>query len=741
MRILFLTDRFAAGGAETHIVTLALALSERGHTVEVAAEEGGNAGLLHTWGIPFYRLPLSGKSPLSLFSAYKGLCRLLKGGSYDLVHAHARLPAVLATPLCRACGIPLVVTAHWVFCAEGWRGAMSRWGDHTLAVSEDICRYLIKNYRIPPESITKTKNGIDTDLFSPPEKKRGELTLLHVSRLDRGRARCAELLLSLAEQTALHERLDQLLIVGGGELEPALRERADEVNRRIGRPFIKMTGAVEDVLPYYREAAIFVGVSRAALEAMACGLPVVLAGDEGFLPLNGEGDLLLAEESNFCCRGLGTPSEDRLMSALSPLLEDASLRTAMGSLCRCYVCAHHSKDDMAADAEIAYRLAQAAVAGRNAGRSKRRSPQSKPSLLLCGYYGFRNLGDDAVLARLLLLLRPHFSVTVLSKQPHATHAEFSVDAISRDDLLAVQRACRRTDVFLLGGGNLLQNETSNRSLYYYTHLLRLAKRMGCRTCLLGGIGRLDARGEATVGRVLPFLDGALLRTPRDIERLDGLAQGIAIPHTLLPDGGLWVYEKESHAKEEALSKKKEASIVIALREGDREEALFFDLCRALSEKRGDLSLIGLSMQGERDRAAFRSFADLPRFSLRTPSSYREAAACVAAADVLLSTRLHAVIFAAAAGVPSFVPEDGGKLSDFADFVSRQASRLPRTPPAPSYPLISCFSWGSPPSAEDIDMRLASPPSEEWQSALADALREAGTEDLSAFLLEKLLGGR
>ena len=219
MRILFLTDRFAAGGAETHIADLASTLQARGYTVEVAAEDGGNMGLLCARGIPFHLLPLSGKTPLSLFSAYRQLSRLLESGRYDLVHAHARLPATLATPLCRQYGIPLVVTAHWVFRADGWRGRMSLWGDHTLAVSEDICRYLSKNYGIPRERITKTKNGIDLSRFSPAERNAGALTLLHVSRLDRGRARCAQLLISLAEERLLRGRLDQLLIVGGGELE------------------------------------------------------------------------------------------------------------------------------------------------------------------------------------------------------------------------------------------------------------------------------------------------------------------------------------------------------------------------------------------------------------------------------------------------------------------------------------------------------------------------------------------
>ena len=736
MRILLLTDRFAAGGAETHIADLASALSSLGHAVEVAAEDGGNVGLLRTRGIPFHRLPLAKRSPFSLMAARRGLLRLLQKEKYDLIHAHARLPAALAAPLCRACGTPLTVTAHWVFRADGWRRRMSRWGDHTLAVSEDICRYLSKNYGIPRERITKTKNGIDLSRFLPVEKGTKELTVLHVSRLDRGRARCAELLLSLSEEGALPRAADSLIIVGGGELEDALRRRAEAINHRLRRPFVNMTGAVEDVLPYYRRADVFVGVSRAALEAMACGLPVVLLGDEGSLPCRNDADLALAEESNFCCRGGAPATEEGLRAALFPLLSDAAGRREFGEVCRRYVCKHHTRESMAEDALIAYALA--ARAARERRSKKREATTKKPSLLLCGYYGFSNLGDDAVLANLLSLLSPHFAVTVLSAHPHDTARQFGVRSISRTNLIAVRNAARRADLFLLGGGNLLQNETSNRSLYYYTHLLRLAKRMGCRTCLLGGIGRLNAWGEAAVRRALPCLDGALLRTPRDIERLDGLTDGKAVPHALLPDGGLWVYEGEDGGIKKDPLPKEGGCILISLREGDKEEALFFDLCRALSEKRGDLSLIGLSMQGERDRAAFRRFADLPHFSLRTPSSYREAAACVAAADVLLSTRLHPVVFAAAAGVPAFVPEDSGKLADFADFVARQAALLPRPLPAPPYPTVTCFSPTSPPSADDIEKCLQAPPAKEWTAALASALHCAGGEKLVTFLLEKIL---
>ena len=73
-----------------------------------------------------------------------------------------------------------------------------------------------------------------------------------------------------------------------------------------------MTGGRTDINELVAVADVFVGVSRAALEAMAAEKPVIVAGNEGYIGLFGEDKLELAQENNFCCRGCELSNENLL---------------------------------------------------------------------------------------------------------------------------------------------------------------------------------------------------------------------------------------------------------------------------------------------------------------------------------------------------------------------------------------------------------------------------------------------
>ena len=81
---------------------------------------------------------------------------------------------------------------------------LSDWGEFTFAVSEDLRGYLTENYRLPPERIALTVNGIDTKRFSPRESNlvlrkalqiENRALVLHISRLERHLSRCVRALM------------------------------------------------------------------------------------------------------------------------------------------------------------------------------------------------------------------------------------------------------------------------------------------------------------------------------------------------------------------------------------------------------------------------------------------------------------------------------------------------------------------------------------------------------------------
>ena len=139
-------------------------------------------------------------------------------------------------------------------------------------------------------------------------------------------------------------------------------------------------------------------------------------------------------------------------------------------------------------------------------------------VLLSGYYGFGNLGDDALLDVIVRRLRerfPQLQLEVLSATPQATAKAYGIDSVSRWQWRSVREAIGRADVVLSGGGGLLQNATSLRSLFYYAAILRDAIRAKRKTMVFAqSIGPLDAIGRFVVRRSCRGLRRATVRDER-----------------------------------------------------------------------------------------------------------------------------------------------------------------------------------------------------------------------------------
>ena len=166
MRVLMATMQLDIGGAETHIVELSKALARRGIEVLVASNGGAYEPELAEAGIRHIKVPFHSKNPLCLRRAYRMLKQIIFENHIDVVHAHARIPAFLCGLLHSRYHFRFVTTAHWVFTTRFPYNLLTRWGDRSLAVSDDIKAYLTDNYGIVPDHIRVTINGIDLEKFS-----------------------------------------------------------------------------------------------------------------------------------------------------------------------------------------------------------------------------------------------------------------------------------------------------------------------------------------------------------------------------------------------------------------------------------------------------------------------------------------------------------------------------------------------------------------------------------------------
>ena len=646
------------GGAETHVVELSKELHRRGWEVAVVSNGGVYERELTEAGIRCYHAPLHKRNAFLMARSLGILRRVIREEQPDVVHAHARIPAFLCGILQKQMGFPFVTSAHWVFYVNSILKRVADWGERTVAVSDDIKQYLIDNYGVPAEHISVTINGIDTEKFSPDVSGERVLrefgldanrpVISYVSRMDESRALVARQLVAIAPR--LREAIPgvQLLIVGGGDVFDEIKAQADAANAAAGENYVVMTGARTDINEIVAAGNLFVGVSRAALEAMAAEKPVIVAGNEGYIGLFGEDKLALAQSNNFCCRGCAMSNEELLYNDIINALCKLSggERAALGRYGRQVIQEYYSVTRMARDAEAAYREVLA----------------EHTRVVLSGYYGFRNLGDDAI----LLALRDRLAETVpgatllaLSKHPAETREKCGVEAANRFDPFAVRRAIKGASCYVSGGGSLLQDHTSTRSLLYYAALIRMAKYYGKPIMFYAnGIGPVEtARDRERVRAVAEMAD---VITLRDTESLDALREmGVkneniritADPVYTMP-GGDCARGAERLKTLGIPTERPVIGVSVRFAAGmETNVAEFAKFCDAVSET---ATVVFLDMQQGADTAAsaaVRAKMTAQAYEVSTPYDPTAMADMLACMDAVVSTRLHSMIFAACSGVP------------------------------------------------------------------------------------------
>lgn len=321
-RIMLSLMQLDIGGAETHVVELAKELKRRGAEVIVTSNGGAYETELSENGIKHYKVPLQNKNPLNVIKAFKLLKNIITEEKIDIVHSHARIPSFILGKLHKKMGFPFVTTAHWVFSTKYGLKYITDWGQQTVAVSEDIKVYLMDNYNIPAENIVVTINGIDLEKFSPDIDKEpvysefgvceDNFVITYVSRMDEDRSFAAKELIKQASELKNTIPNLKILIVGGGNDYQNVKALAEEANKKCGNETVILTGARTDINMLVAPADVFVGVSRAALEAMAAEKAVVIAGNEGYIGLFDESKLSEGIRTNFCCRGCEATTGEQL---------------------------------------------------------------------------------------------------------------------------------------------------------------------------------------------------------------------------------------------------------------------------------------------------------------------------------------------------------------------------------------------------------------------------------------------
>jgi len=267
-----------------------------------------------------------------------------------------------------------------------------------------------------------------------------------------------------------------------------------------------------------------------------------------------------------------------------------------------------------------------------------------PRIVLSGYYGFGNLGDEALLAVIIAQLRARFAgctIDVLSATPDETARTYGVEATPRMDLGAVRRAIEKADIVLSGGGGLLQNVTSLKSLLYYAGVIRTAIRAKKATMIFAqSIGPLDFWGKSVVRE---FCRGVSLATADPVF----LFEPGAAPLDLAAEG---------------LGPSDAPLVVVSVRRwsgGDATASAIANAVDHLGERYG-ARVAFLPLGGAADAEASTVVIRRCRTSPVLLPDYplAQAAQVIGQAQLVIGMRLHALVIAARLGVPFLaVPYD------------------------------------------------------------------------------------
>lgn len=669
MNILMLSMSMGAGGAETHVLTLARALVRAGHSVTVASAGGMLTAGLAEGGVAHVTLPLASRSPVALARAVGGIIRLCRRESFDVIHAHGRIPALTAHAARRLSPRvpPCAVTVHGVYSPHAPGARLSKWGERTMAVSEDIADYTAATYGIDRGRIAVIPNGVDI-----PEKaadvRRAGLDIVTSGRLD-GDSSAAALMLTEVFPAVCREFESErptLTIIGGGTLEREIRARAERVNREVGRAAVVCTGAVPDAAAEAAKHGIFAGSSRAAIEAMAAGMPVLLCGNAGVRGILTGENFPAAAADNLTCRR--APRTDDPTAALLDGIRrlarmSADERAALGEFCRRTAREHYDIDRTAAKT--------AAVLSDTVR-------EARPGILICGYYGAGNAGDDASLAAVAGRLAAHDPAARLTATVRGRRGGIPAGVRTVRTLREIKKELKKSRLLVFGGGSLLQDATSLRSLIFYAWVLRTAERTGCPSVIWGGVGPLTTRTARRIAaRAVRRTDAVYARDSAAAAEFLSLGARRVIP----------ARDPAADTKPEDIPPELEKSLprgryiaffprsIAALRRpggkgtGKKaDDALFSALTGAAQRLADGLGAVPVfAAMSPEDNAVCRRIADatggraIPAGTL-TPGGLVTLAA---GADAVIAVRLHAAIFACSADVPTVIVDHDPKTAGFA----------------------------------------------------------------------------
>ena len=665
MKVIHLISGGDSGGAKTHVLSLLQTLNQTITAQLVCFRDGPFAEEARSRGIP---TEIMGGNNIPRLQ--RQLKAYIRAGGYQLIHCHGSRANMVGALLRRSTGLPVVSTIHSDYRLDYMGRPLSRltfgtinaWAlrhlDYRIGVSDAMVDLLISR-GFPPDRFYAIYNGID---FTPPPAQGERLPYLRSLGVDADEdsvvvgiaARLnpvkdmATLVRGYAAACRTCPRL-RLVIAGEGPEREKLGALAQELGVNV-----TFAGWISGGMDQFYSA-----LDINALTSLSETFPYALTEGARFRlatvasAVGGIPDLI-DSGVNGC---LFQPGDwQTLGEHLAALGSNDTLRRQLGE--KLYEKAS-SKFSIQKTVDTQLHIYQEIL------RRHSRLKTTRDGVVICGAYGRGNAGDDAILEAILqemALIDPDMPATVLSKEPKSTRLAYRVRSVSRTNMFAWHSAMRHAKLYINGGGSLIQDVTSRRSLWFYLLNIAVAKRCGCKVQMYGcGIGPVTRENHRRLAaRVLNrYVDVITLREPDSREELR--AMGVTKPEILLTaDPALTLRKAEDDQIDSVLLRAgippQGRYLCFALRQwrGFEEKAPLFGAAARYAYKTYGLIPVFTAVEKHLDPAAARLAAqglDIPHYFLDDAGGAGTIIGALSRMEAVVSMRLHALIFAAGQGIP------------------------------------------------------------------------------------------
>lgn len=301
-----------------------------------------------------------------------------------------------------------------------------------------------------------------------------------------------------------------------------------------------------------------------------------------------------------------------------------------------------------------------------------------PKVLISGYYGYDNLGDELILKAIIEHLRtldPTLDIIVISRNPWRTVTLHpSVEAVSRQDIFGIFKALRQCRLFISGGGGLLQDTTGQGSVLYYLGWGIIAKKLFGRKVMLYAQGIGPLRRNLSRYFVRGWITKMDLITLREEKSLL-LLRELRVPESrikITADPVLGLRPKNSGS----LSEKHPLCIGVVLRQGRDKLQAVRHWCEILIAVKNTYNarILLLPFQNPHDVKLSEAIKEnlKEKAEIKYWDNINDVFSFYGSVDILVSMRLHALILAAVYGKPMLGINYDPKIDNFLQLFGQQA---------------------------------------------------------------------